>query len=295
MKDQADSLRVLARRMGNILQDQIAGDRKRTKVITITSGKGGVGKSNIAVNMSIAMVDIEKKVILLDADLGLANIDVILGIHPTYNLAHVIKGEKSISEIFCEGPKGLKIIPGGSGMHELANLNEWQLQSFLTKLSHLDGLADYLIIDTGAGLSNNVISFSVAADEIIVVTTTEPTSITDAYGIIKTMCQHNYQGVIKLIVNRVKSIDDAFIVYNKLNIAVSRFLQYELQFCGCIREDLNVIKAVQEQSPYIIEYPQSKAAEDTYSLTTKMCEYKYNSNVPKGVTNFFNMVVDYFR
>lgn len=295
MKDQAEGLRLLARKMGTRLQSQIVTEEISTRIITVTSGKGGVGKSNLAVNLAIAIGQLEKKVILLDADLGLANIDVILGINPKYNLSHVIKDEKKLSDIIYEGPKGLKIIPGGSGMHELANLNELQLQNFLTKLSHLDGMADYLIIDTGAGLHNSVISFSVAADEILLVTTPEPTSLTDAYGAIKTILQHGYKGNIQVIVNRAKTSKEALTIFMKLYTAVERFLQYNIKYFGCIYEDRNVVKSVQEQMPYTLSYPDTTASKSVRSLAFALCQKENNNYTKNRVVDFFNRVSEYFR
>lgn len=295
MNKQADNLRILAQRMKNNLQAKIKGQENITRVITVTSGKGGVGKSNFSVNLALALSEMKQKVIILDADLGLANIDVILGISPPYNLAHVIAGEKTIPEILCEGPRGLKIIPGGSGMHELANLKDWQIENFLTKLSHLEGMADYLIIDTGAGLSKSVLSFALAADEVIVVTTTEPTAITDAYGLIKTVRQQRYPGKVKVVVNRASSAGDANVVFNKLKIAISRFLKYQIEYLGVIREDPKVGQAVKEQQPFLLAYPLSTATQDIYTLAAALCHQDYQPDTYLGVKMFFSKVAEYFR
>jgi flagellar biosynthesis protein FlhG len=232
----------------------------------------------------------------LDADLGLANIDVILGLTPFYNLSHVITGEKTITDIMVEGPKGLRIIPGGSGMQELANLKDWQLENFLTKLSQIDGKADYLIIDTGAGISKTVTSFGLAADEIIVVTTPEPTSITDAYGFVKTLHQQNYTGHIYLIVNRVSSPEDAQVVFNKLKIAVNRFLKYKIEFLGFVNEDSKVTQAVKEQHAFIVAYPNSAASQDIYSIAAKITNQEYKPvNSSNSLKTFFSKVINHFR
>lgn len=295
MNKQADNLRIMAQHMKNNLQAKIWGQENPTRVITVTSGKGGVGKSNFSVNISIALSELKQRVILLDADLGLANIDVILGITPPYNLAHVIAGEKTIPEIMCEGPKGVRIIPGGSGMHELANLKEWQLENFLTKLSHLEGLADYLIIDTGAGLSKTVLSFALAADEIIVVTTSEPPALTDAYGLIKTVRQQRYNGKVKIVVNRVSSAADGQVVYNKLKIAINRFLKYSIEYLGSLREDPKVGQAVKEQQPFLQAYPLCPATQDIYSMAASICEQEYHPESYLGVKLFFSRVAEYFK
>jgi len=295
MNNQAENLRLLAERMKSNLKSQINGETKITRIITVTSGKGGVGKSNFTINLGIALCDLGQKVIVLDADLGLANIDVILGISPAYNLAHVMAGEQTIKEIMWEGPRGVKIIPGGSGMHELANLKDWQLEHFLAKLSQLEGDADILLIDTGAGLSRSVLSFVLAADEIIVITTPEPTALTDAYGLIKTIRQQRYQGKVNLVVNRVFSPAEANVAYNKLKIVVNRFLKYPLDFLGHINEDPKVAQAVREQQPFCLAYPYSQATQDIYSMAAKICKQEYKPPIHNGVKGFFQRVANLLK
>jgi len=295
MNNQADSLRLIVKQMKNSLQAQINNVNKGTRVITISSGKGGVGKSNLSLNLALALTDFKQKVMLLDADMGLANIDVILGLTPLYNLSHVIMGEKTIPEIIIEGPHGLKIIPGGSGMQELANLKEWELENFLTKLSKIEGEADYLLIDTGAGLAKTVLSFALAADELIIVTTSDPTAITDAYGFIKTLCIQDYSGQIYIVVNRAFSANDAAIVYNKLKIAVNKFLKYNIEFLGFVVEDSKVGQAVREQKAFIIAYPQSMASYNLYNIAAKITNQKEQLRQENGLKTFFNRVAQYFR
>ncbi|MGI6144221.1 MAG: MinD/ParA family protein [Clostridia bacterium] len=295
MNNQADSLRLIVKQMKNSLHAQINRTKKGTRVITISSGKGGVGKSNLSLNLALALTDFKQKVILLDADMGLANIDVILGLTPLYNLAHVMVGEKNITDIITEGPHGLKIIPGGSGMQELANLKEWELENFLTKLSKIEGITDYLLIDTGAGLSKTVLSFALAADELIVVTTSEPTAITDAYGLIKTLCRQDYLGKIYIVVNRVSSPKEAAIVFNKLKIAVNRFLKHNIDFLGYVVEDAKVGQAVQDQKAFIIEYPHATASHNLYSIAAKITDQEDKLQQNNGLKAFFSKVYQYFR
>ncbi|MDD2401305.1 MAG: MinD/ParA family protein [Clostridia bacterium] len=297
MNNQADSLRYIVQQMKNNIRSQINRTENvtSTRVITISSGKGGVGKSNISLNLALALTEFKQKVMLLDADLGLANIDIILGIRSTYNLADVIRGEKTITEVIIEGPKGLKIIPGGSGMQELANLKDWQLENFLTKLSSIEGETDYLIIDTGAGLSKTVTSFALAAEEIIIVTTSEPTAITDAYGFIKTLSQQHYEGRVYLLVNRVASFEDAGVVFNKLKIAINRFLKYKVEYLGFINEDPKVLQAIKEQQAFIVAYPQCKASQNIYQIAAKITNQEYQPKQEKTLKTFFKNVVKYFR
>lgn len=295
MKNQAENLRLLVQRMKQDIEVQIQGQERHSRVITVASGKGGVGKSNFAVNLAIALIDFRQKVLILDADLGLANIDVILGISPQYNLAHVITGEKSLSDIIFDGPRGLKIIPGGTGLHELANLQEWQLASFLTKLGHLDGIADCFLIDASAGLSKSVLSFALSADEIMVVTTPEPTALTDAYGLIKTIHQQRFNGQIKLVVNRVSTAAEGVSVYNKLKTAVNRFLKYEIEFLGAIREDAHIGQAVKEQYPFILAYPYSPASCDIFTIAAAMTKQEYIPQTNRGLKAFFSKVAASIR
>lgn len=295
MKNQAENLKLLVQRMKQDIEGQIQGKERKTRIITVVSGKGGVGKSNFAVNLAIALMDLKKRVILLDADMGLANIDVIMGISPQYNLAHVIANEKTISEIVYEGPRGLKIIPGGTGMYELANLQDWQLERFLTKLGHLDGLADYFIIDSSAGLSKAVLSFALSADEIIIITTPEPAALTDAYGMIKTVRQQYFDREIKLVVNRVSSLAEAAAVYNKLKIAVNRFLKCSVDFLGSVREDENVVQAVKEQQPFVLAYPYSAAAFDINTIAVKLTQHEETKRSDHNLRGFFQQVTDSFR
>src|SRR5690554_1344524 len=192
MRDQAVGLRKLVNK----------GQKSNSRVIVVASGKGGVGKTNIAVNLALALRQLDNCVALIDVDLGLANVDIVLGITPPYNLGHVFRGEKTLVEIIEDGPLGIKLLAGGSGMSELANLTGWRLEQFVKSLDELNREFDFVVLDTGAGIGQNVLSFALATDEVLVVTTPEPTAITDAYGLIKVVFQRNPQAQIRLIVDR---------------------------------------------------------------------------------------------
>jgi flagellar biosynthesis protein FlhG len=252
MVDQAANLRRL------VLETD-AKKQKKTKTIAITSGKGGVGKTSVAVSLSIALARGGGSVTLLDADLGLANINVILGIIPKYNLYHVIKGQKKLKDIVIEVPEGIKIIAGASGFHQLANLDPKQRNEFIGAVAELDQ-DDFMIIDTGAGVSQNVLSFVMAADEIIVVTTPEPTAITDAYGIIKSIAAQSPDKVIKIIVNRVQSVAEGNRVAQRVINIAGQFLNIKVENLGFIFDDIYVPKSVRNQKPFIVSYPKSKAS-----------------------------------
>ena len=250
--DQAANLRRL------VLEKNTEGS-SGTRSIVITSGKGGVGKTSLSVSLSIALAQDGKSVTLVDADLGLANINVILGIIPKYNLYHVIKGKKKLKDIIIDVPEGIRIIAGASGFHQLANLEQKQRDEFISSMSEL-GNDDYLIIDTGAGISQNVISFIMAADEVIVVTTPEPTAITDAYGIIKAIASQGNDKQIRLIVNRVQSVAEGHRVAQRVINIAGQFLNIKVEELGFVYEDMYVPKSVRNQKPFIVSYPKSKAS-----------------------------------
>jgi flagellar biosynthesis protein FlhG len=233
--------------------------KKRTRTIAVTSGKGGVGKTSISVSLAIALAQDGSTVTLLDADLGLANINVILGIIPQYNLYHVIKGKKKLKDVIIEVPEGIKIIAGASGFHQLANLDQKQRMDFIEAVADLES-DDFMIIDTGAGISQNVLSFVLAADEIIVVTNPEPTAITDAYGIIKSIAAQSPDKNIKLIVNRVQSVSEGKRVAQRVINIAGQFLNVRVESLGFIFEDIMVAKSIRNQKPFIVSYPKSKAS-----------------------------------
>lgn len=297
MKDQAEKLRSMAQSIKNKIEADMIKGFKHTRVIAVTSGKGGVGKTNLALNLAIAMAQSGLRVVLFDADMGLANVDIIMGLTPKYNLYHVIRKEKEIKDILISGPKGLRIIPGGSGIFEMANLSEEELKRVITELAKLDGDADYMVIDTGAGISNNVISFVLSADEIIVVTTPEPTSLTDAYGIIKTVATREAGGNIFAIVNRVSSEAEGIIVGQKLKSVTQRFLGVELEILGYVIEDRAVEEAVMKQEPFMISYPTSTAARNVAAIASRLCEATSGGSARRsmGLRHFFKSLTSFWR
>jgi len=296
MSTQIDRLMQLTKNLKIKAEQELTGEVKPTRVITVASGKGGVGKTNFTLNLGIALAEYGQRVLILDADLGLANIDVILGISPKYNLLHVITGEKDIQDIIIEGPNGIKIIPGGSGIYELTDLEEWQLERFLLKLSKLENENDYLLIDTGAGISKNVLNFTLAADEIYIVTTPEPTSITDAYGLIKTLHKHKFLGEIKLIVNKALTVEEAEITGKKLQIVVNRFLKScKLEILGYVLEDKAVPKAVKKQKPFLLDNPTARASEDIYKIASKICNCSNDARDASGLKSYFNKIFSLFK
>jgi len=260
--------------------------QKKTKTIAVTSGKGGVGKTSISVSLSIALAQHDFSVTLLDADLGLANINVILGIIPKYNLYHVIKGKKKLKEVIIEVPEGIKIIAGASGFHQLANLDQKQRSDFIKAISDLDA-DDFMIIDTGAGVSQNVLSFVMAADEVIVVTTPEPTAITDAYGIIKSIASQSPDKIVKLLVNRVQSVAEGKRVAQRVINIAGQFLNIKVEDLGFVFDDSNVPRSVRNQKPFMVSYPKSRASACLSVIADKICNKTSGKERGSGLTNFF--------
>lgn len=275
MEDQAQKLREL---MKTKPQTGQAGVNKKTRIITVASGKGGVGKTNLSVNLAIAYAKIGKKVIVMDADLGLANVNIMLNVIPKFNLYHVIRKQKTMREIMIDTEFGIQILAGASGFSKIANLSEEERQNFITELYTLSN-ADIIIIDTSAGVSSNVLSFIAAADDAIIITTPEPTAITDAYGIIKIIATEieNLNINLKLVVNRVKTITDARKIADRIINISGQFLNLKVDYLGCIYEDPIVSTSVIRQKPFIVNDPKSKAAISVQHLVSRIEKTEFDS------------------
>ncbi len=231
------------------------------KVIAVSSGKGGVGKTNIVGNLAVALSRLDKKVVIFDADLGLANIDIILNVHPKYNIGHVLNGEKQLSEIIVEGPAGVRIIPAGSGFVNLTHLTDGQKLSLFSEFEAFEDHIDFFLIDTGAGISSNVIYFNLAADECVVVVTPEPTSITDAYALMKVMANEHGEKRFKLLMNMVQDESEAKSVFLNLCQAADRFLNgVVLEYLGYLPRDENVPNAVRQRKPFMSLTPKAPSS-----------------------------------
>jgi flagellar biosynthesis protein FlhG len=266
----------------------------RARVVAVTSGKGGVGKTNFSTNLSLTLAKSGKRVIVLDADLGLANLHVIMGVNPPYNLEHVMRGEKSLRDILHSGPSGVKIIAGGSGITELANLDEPTRLAFVSGMRELDTLADVSLIDTGAGLSRNVLAFLCAVEEIIVVTTPEPTAITDAYATIKVVSMENPTAKQSLVVNMAHSEAEAEAVAERLILIAERFLNVKLEFLGFIPQDPTVSKAVRTQSPFVLSQPSCLAAQGVQRIAEQLGYFKSEPASSAGFSGLLNRMQRFF-
>jgi flagellar biosynthesis protein FlhG len=279
MEDQAEKLRELMRKRGEAsastaekVQPVKTWEQKKTRIITVTSGKGGVGKTNVSVNMAIAYARLGKKVVVMDADLGLANVNVMLGLVPKYTLYHVMRKQKSMKEILEETEYGISIVAGASGLSKIANLTEDERENFISELATLSN-TDIIIIDTSAGVSKNVLDFIVAADDAIIITTPEPTAITDAYGITKiiaTEMMNKIEISLKLVVNRVKSAEEAKKVADRMISIAGQFLNLKIENLGFIYDDSVVSQAVLRTKPFTVIDPKCKASLCVQHLVERM-------------------------
>jgi flagellar biosynthesis protein FlhG len=242
------------------------------RIIAISSGKGGVGKTNLVANLALYFAGINKKVLILDADLGLSNIDVLLGVTPQYNLKHVLAGTKSINEIIAEGPMGIKIIPASSGVRELTRLTDTQRLKLLSELDRFELPVDIFLIDTGAGISDNVLFFCSAAQETIVVVTPEPTSIADAYALIKVLSRDFGEKYFRILVNTARSDKEAFDTYRKIALVTDRFLSLSIDYIGYLPFEPGVKDAIIAQKGYISLFPNSVFAKKLALVANKITD-----------------------
>ncbi|NNJ95831.1 MAG: MinD/ParA family protein [Gammaproteobacteria bacterium] len=251
--------------MSEVKHDQATGLRKMVnpkpvKVIAVSSGKGGVGKTNVSVNLATALAKDGKEVLLMDADLGLANVDVLLGLNPAYDLSHVITGERSLDEVIIEGPANLKVIPASSGVSQMANLTVTEQAGLINAFNELGHALDVMVVDTAAGISDSVVNFCCASQEVVVVVCDEPASITDAYAFIKVMSREHKIERFQILANMAHSTHEGRELFNKLSKATDRFLDVMLTFLGTIPYDERLRKAVQHQRAVVEAYPRSPSA-----------------------------------
>jgi flagellar biosynthesis protein FlhG len=292
MEDQAEKLReIVKQKKGKSASGESASPKNsetrrsegKSRIITVTSGKGGVGKTNLSVNMALAFARLGKKVVVMDADLGLANVNVMLNMIPKYNLYHVIKKQKTIREILVETEYGIAIVAGASGFSQIANMNDEERHDFINDLDTLSS-ADIIIIDTSAGVSSNVLDFIAAADDAVIVTTPEPTAITDAYGIIKIIATEyeNLNMGLKLVVNRAKGAADAKKVADRMINIAGQFLNLKVDYLGFIYDDQAVSHAVIRQKPFMVTDPKCKASICVQHIVERMERNKDQDGQRKG-------------
>ncbi len=278
VQDQADGLRM----RGNSTQPQ----NQSTAVYSITSGKGGVGKTALVANLAYQLAAVGKKVLILDADLGLANVDIVFGLTPKYNMNHFFSGEQPLSKVMIEGPLGIQILPAGSGVQNFIYLDGRQKMMLLDGLDSLHNHFDYVLIDTEAGISENVTYFNTAAQEILIVTTPDPTALTDAYAVMKLLFTKYHEKKFNLIVNQIHSEDEALDVYRKLTMVANRYLNISIDYIGSVPSDKQMNEAIRKQKVISELYPSSKISTAFQQIAQRVCLEPVQSK-PKGSLQFF--------
>lgn len=288
--DQAEGIRNVIK-----LQNQV--NVPKARVVTITSGKGGVGKSSIAVNLAIQLRKLGKRVIIFDADLGLANVEVMFGAIPKYNLSDLIYQGKDIKDIITEGPMEIGFISGGSGVINMNNLTKDQIAYLVHSLSKLDELADIVIVDTGAGVADNVLEFVVASPEVLLVSTPEPTSLTDSYSLLKALYRNpgfvKNEVKINVVANKVNSSMEGQMVFDKLDSVVSQFLNGTLNYFGMIPQDTNIEKAVRQQKTVSLMTPEANSSKAFELLARNLVNDEQNLFVMRrGFSQLFSNILN---
>jgi flagellar biosynthesis protein FlhG len=281
MIDQATELRRIARQ------------RTRATVIAVTSGKGGVGKSNIAVNLAIKLASAGKEVVLLDADLGLANADVLCNVDLPSNLSHVISRKRELADVMVDAPGGFRLIGGASGLARMADLTDYDRQRLVSALAELEARTDVILIDTGAGISPNVLSFTRCADHVLVVTTPEPTAITDAYAVIKVISRDESDRPISLLVNQVRVQGEGRVVYERIAKVAKQFLQVNVLDAGFVNSDPEVPAAVRRRMPFLLASPRCPASLCIGQLAMRL--EKGVGPTSDGTGGFFNRMSRWFK
>ncbi len=278
--------------------DQAAGLRRMSRadpiqVLAVTGGKGGVGKTNVSINLSIALAAMGRRVMLLDADLGLANIDVLLGLHPQYDLSHVIRGERTLDEILVEGPEGIQVVPASSGIRQMASLSPAEHAGLIGAFSDVADDLEVLVIDTAAGISDSVINFSRAANEVLLVVCDEPASMTDAYAIVKLLNREYNITRFRVLANMVQSPQEGRDLYNKLVRVTDRYLDVMLNFLGAIPFDDSLKKAVKSQRSVMTAFPRSRIAQAFRSIAKKVDDFPAPSGASGHLQFFVERLLQY--
>lgn len=291
MLDQAQRLRKLVQDKN--FQRTYDFTENNCKIITVTSGKGGVGKSNFVVNLGITLQKMKKSVLIFDADVGMGNDDVLMGFRPRYNIYDIILKNMDIEEVLTEGPYGIKLLPAGSGLNRIEEISNEQREKFLDKLNLMNGF-DFILMDTGAGINRSVLGFINCCDEAIIITTPEPTALTDAYSLMKAISHFKLKSTAKVVVNRVFNAREGNDTFSKFNSAAKRFLNMDLEYLGSINEDRKLLKAVRSQRPFVISYPNCEASKDIHIIAQDLCGSVIKSESGTGIQRMFKKIFSVF-
>ncbi len=283
LNDQAAGLRAMQSN-----QNQQTTSNKPVRVIAVASGKGGVGKTNVSVNLGIALSKQGHRVLLMDADMGLANVDIMLGLQTEFNLSHVLDGQKTLREVIVDGPAGLKVIPAASGVRRMAQLSAQENAGIINAFSELSSDLDILIVDTAAGIADSVVSFCRASQEVVVVVTDEPASITDAYALIKVLSRDYQLTRFRLLANMSRSSAHGQQLYEKLSKVCEQFLDVTLDYLGTVPFDHDLRESVQKQVPVTVHRPSSISAKAFQGMAQKI----ENWPIPRGVTGYLQFFVE---
>ncbi len=273
------------------LSEMMKNNGCKAKTLAVTSGKGGVGKTNITANLAICLAAAGRRVIIADADISLANLDLVLGINTRYNLSHVLSGVKKLDEILQPGPKGIEVLCGASGLQEMAELTEFQRQHLLRDLGYLQNNADVIMIDTAAGISKSVTGFCMASDQVLVVTTPEATAMADSYAMIKVLTGNGYRGRISLIVNMASSLAEGKKIYRQISGVAASFLNTHIYNAGVLLRDNHINSAVRNRQPVVLAYPKSKITASLAALAAKLDRC---AEAPPNDEGFLQKVVNWF-
>ncbi|HZK18977.1 MAG TPA: MinD/ParA family protein [Clostridia bacterium] len=265
-----------------------------SRIIAVTSGKGGVGKTSLVVNVAVLLAKMGKRVVVFDADMGLANAEVLLGLNPRYTLYEVISGEKTLDEVMLRGPYNLHIISGGSGLQELVDLDDTQLNTLLSTFASLEEKTDFVLVDTGAGISKNVLGFVAASREVVVVVTPEPASLTDAYALIKVLAKFKTHTEVNLVVNRATGEREAMFTANKMKTVAAKFLNISVKNIGYVIEDKVIRQASKAQVPFVLMKPGATASCNVANITGAIVN-KCEHTPDRGMITFIGKLVRLFR
>lgn len=274
----------------NHLRDFVKQNQRGGRVLAVTSGKGGVGKTNTSINLAIALAQRGARVTVLDADLGLANVEVLLGLNSLYNLQHVVTGEKKMLEILVTGPGGIQVVPGSSGIARFADLGPNARQNVLNGLDDLQQFSDFIIVDTMAGIGQNAVAFAAAADEVLLVTTPEPSSIVDAYAMIKTIFQQRDDSVFRLIINQALNEQQGRAVAHKITHVAQQFLGRSLAYAGHVPRDPHVQQAVMQSQPFILRFPGAPATKCVQEIAARLLQQRPQTDVTRP--GFFRRIAE---